>query len=107
MSDWIAVLRDACEQRGQKRVAAEVGYSPAVISRVLKGNYTGRADLVKERVESVLIGDRTVTCPVLGEIAWHECLDTQRLPFAATNAQRVRLYRACRSGCPNSRLEEE
>lgn len=46
----------------------------------------------------------TVACPVAGELRMHHCLQNQRMPFAATNPQRVRLYRACRAGCPHSRL---
>lgn len=104
---WIETLRQACERESQSRVAARLGYSAATVNQVLKGVYKGRLDRVQERVESVLVGGRLVDCPVLGEIPRHECLDHQGQPFAATNPQRVRLYRACRSGCPHSRLKEE
>jgi hypothetical protein len=42
---------------------------------------------------------------VLGEISAKTCIDWQAKPFAATNEQRVMLYRACRSGCPYSKLK--
>ncbi|KAB7624351.1 XRE family transcriptional regulator [Alkalilimnicola sp. S0819] len=99
---WIQTLRRACEDKGQRNVGTAIGYSPAVVSQVLNGTYRGRVDLVRERVESALMGSRQTACPVLGEIPRHECLDHQARPFAATNATRVRLYRACRS-CPNRR----
>ncbi len=58
---------------------------------------------MQKAVEGALMG-MTVTCPVLQEIPANRCLEIQNQPFAATNPVRVRLYHACRSGCPNSRL---
>lgn len=49
----------------------------------------------------------TVHCPILGELAADRCLTTQLEPFSAANPLRVALYRACRGGCPNSRLGEK
>lgn len=106
MSEWIAILAEECERSSQATVARRLGYSPAVINQVLKRTYKGDVNRVQAVVEGALMG-RTVDCPVVGELPRNTCLDHQRAPFAATNAQRVRLYRACRSGCPHSRIEED
>jgi len=105
MSDWINALRQACENTSQSRVAKRLGVSGAMISQALNNKYPGDLTNLRTRVEGELLG-ASVPCPVLGEISVRQCLDYQHQPFAATNAQRVRLYRACRSGCPNSSLEE-
>ena len=55
-------------------------------------------------VISTLMQD-AVECPVLGEIPADRCLLEQRKPQAASSPQRLRLYRACRSGCPHSRIK--
>lgn len=106
MSDWINALRKACEDTSQSRVASRLGVSGSMISQALKGKYPGDTAKLRTRVEGELMG-AAVSCPVLGDISSRHCLDCQRQPFAATNAQRVRLYRACRSGCPNSSIEEK
>ena len=106
MTDWLRSLETACSQSSQNRVAKRVGGSAAMISQALKGKFPGDLTNLRKRVEGELMG-ASVDCPVLGRISVRECLDCQRQPFAATNAQRVRLYRACRSGCPNSSIEED
>lgn len=106
MSAWIEALRAECERSSQATVARQIGYSPAVVNQVLKGTYKGDVSRVQAIVEGALLG-ATVNCPVVGELARNTCLDHQRAPFAATNATRVRLYRACRSGCPHSRMGDE
>ncbi|KMQ74032.1 LysR family transcriptional regulator [Marinobacter subterrani] len=106
MSNWLEALDQACQQSSQNRVARRLGVSAAMISQALKGKYPGDMTSLRKRVEGELLG-ASVDCPVLGRISVRECLDCQRQPFAATNAQRVRLYRACRSGCPNSAIEED
>ncbi|MEX0732876.1 MAG: helix-turn-helix transcriptional regulator [Aquisalimonadaceae bacterium] len=105
MTDWMETLRRACKEKSQARVAAILGVSSAMISQALKGKYPGSTTTLKQRVEGALMG-YTVNCPVLGDIPANTCLDHQRAPFAATNSQRVRLYRACRNGCPHSRRED-
>jgi hypothetical protein len=103
--DWIDALACACRGATQRRIAERVGYSPTVINQVLKGRYQGDLSAVEQAVRGALM-DLHVDCPVLGALAADRCLEIQRRPFAATNATRVRLYRACRSGCPHSRLQE-
>lgn len=108
---WLTALRAACAQSTQadvaRRLAALTGGkypSPAVVNQALQGRYLGDLAHLQEAVEAVLL--RTpVECPVLGEIGLDRCLMAQAAPFSAANPQRVALYRACRGGCPNSRLE--
>ena len=100
MPDWVRTLAEACDRRSQAAVARDLGYSAAVVNRVLKAAYAGRYDTVEKAVTGALMA-ATVQCPVLGDLPSHQCLEIQRRPFAATNAQRVRLYRACRS-CKNN-----
>lgn len=101
MSAWLEVLRKACEGGQQKAVGRQIGYSPAVISAVLNGNYKGNASAVQKAVEGALM-QATVNCPVIGEIPQQRCVEHQRAPFRATNPTAVQLYRACRGGCPHA-----
>ncbi len=100
---WFEVLRAECERTTQAAVADRIGMSATVVNQVLNGKYPGRLDNVRQRVEGALMA-QTVTCPVLGELRRHECLDHQKRPFAATNSVRVMMYRACRDGCPHSEI---
>jgi len=45
-----------------------------------------------------------VDCPVVGEIPTHICLNYQKRPFTSVNPQYVQIYKACRNGCPHSKL---
>ncbi|MGA9722692.1 MAG: helix-turn-helix transcriptional regulator [Candidatus Binatus sp.] len=103
-AEHIARLRAECERTSQTAVAKLIGYSPTVVNRILKGNYEGDAAAVQKAIEGALMG-ATVMCPVLREIAANRCLEIQGQPFAATNPTRVALFKACRSGCPHSRLQ--
>lgn len=96
---WLAALRVAAQPPYGAAIARRVGYDPAVISRVLKGTYTGSLQAVQQAVESRLLQGRT-DCPVLGDIAEVRCLENQRLPFAATNPTRVQLHATCPT-CPH------
>lgn len=105
MDEWLNVLRQACARRSQRKVAEELGVSPSMINQALKGVYPGDLDRLKRRVEGRYL-NQTVNCPILGEIPLDRCQFHQEREFAATNPQRVELYRACRSGCPHSQLEQ-
>ncbi len=98
---WLTILARECARTSQARVARELGVSAAMVNQVLKGRYSGNIATIKTRVAGALMG-ATVNCPVLGEISVNACLDHQTRPFAPTNAQRVRLYKACLV-CPNNR----
>lgn len=99
--DWIAVLRAATQATTQAAVARDIGYSPAVVSQVLKGTYAGDTKRVQQAVEGALMG-MTVQCPAIGELRRDRCLDYQRQPFASTNPLRVQLSLTCPT-CPQKR----
>lgn len=84
--------------------AKAIGYSAAVVSTVLAARYPGDQDAVFAKIRGALMGE-VVGCPVLGELRRDRCLTEQKKPFATSNSARARLYRACRSGCPHSRLK--
>lgn len=98
MSDWLDALRKECLRTSQNKTAARLGVSSAMVSQALKGVYKGNIDTLKGRVMGELLG-QTVDCPVLGKISRMKCLKSRELPFAATNPQRVRLFKACRDDC--------
>lgn len=100
---WLVELKAQCNSKSQNKVAEELGYSPAVVSQVLKGVYKGDVQGVAEMVCSVYLG-KVVICPVMGELEKHRCKQFQKEPFSATNQTRVRRYRACRTGCINSEI---
>jgi len=102
--DWVLALAQVCDRSSQHLVAKEIGCSAGVVSGILRNSYPGDVGRVEIAIRGALMA-HTVGCPVLDEIPAHECLEHQRRPFAATNPQRVRLYKACRSGCPHSRLK--
>lgn len=102
---WLETLAAACGRTSQSRVARELGVSASLVNQVLKGSYRGDMGRIKALVEGAYMG-AVVHCPVLGEIPLNRCLEHQGTPFAATNPTRVRLWRACRNGCPHSRVKE-
>ncbi|HUY26174.1 MAG TPA: hypothetical protein VMV27_02035 [Candidatus Binataceae bacterium] len=104
--EWMKVLKREADRSGRARTADKIGYSESVVSAVLVGSYNGDLTAVQKAVEGAFMG-RTVDCPELGELAANRCIEHQRRPFAATSEIRVRLFKACRSGCPNSRLTRE
>ncbi|MEW4983102.1 MAG: hypothetical protein AB1Y26_07705 [Cycloclasticus sp.] len=109
--NWLEVLADACAETSQSRVSMRLkqpdGFpSPTVINQVLKDKYPGRKDRLKALVEGVYM-NRTVICPVSDEISSDVCEENQSRPFINTNPIRVRLFKACRGGCPHSRLEKD
>ena len=101
--NWLEVLRDQCDKTNQAAVSRALNYSPAVINQVLKGTYKGDLQRVEIAVKGLYMNE-IVDCPMVGEIANHICLNYQKQPFSAINPLRVQLYKACRGGCPHSRL---
>lgn len=97
----IVILAENCDALGSQSLAAQkLGYSPAVISSALRRKYRGSYPKLYEAITGAWMG-RSVTCPVLGPISGSDCLKHQKVARPA-NAQEVRLFRACRSGCPHS-----
>lgn len=106
--DWLTVLRDACAESSQAAVARKLGVSPAMISQALKGVYRGDIDRLRMLVEGALMR-QTVDCPMVGDLPKNRCLEHQARDrrFAFVNPLYSKLYRACRSGCPHSKLTQE
>lgn len=102
--DWVCELAQMATSKGLNSVAQRLGYSSAVLSQTIGNKYPGDLSKVEDKVRGALMGKK-VACPVLGSIGRDKCLDVQALPRAVTNSIRTRLYRACRSGCPHSRLK--
>jgi uncharacterized protein involved in cysteine biosynthesis len=104
--DWVLELARAAMDTNQTAVAKRIGYSSSVVSQAISNTYNGDIARVETRVRGALLKEK-VNCPVLVQVARHDCLDWQKKPWAPTSGLRVKLYRACRSGCPHSRLEKE
>ncbi|MEE9357350.1 XRE family transcriptional regulator [Candidatus Vondammii sp. HM_W22] len=108
---WLKALRKACEETSQSKVAARLrqpdGFpSPTVINQVLNDKYPGRKERLQALVEGVYM-NRTVDCPVLGTIKTDLCIDHQSRSFSTHNPLLVQLYRACRDGCPETRIAKD
>ncbi len=102
--DWVLALAEKVDQRNGREAGRLIGYSAAVVSQVLGNIYKGDLRTVEGRVRGALLGDE-VTCPVAGDIRRDRCLSEQKKTHTGTSAQRTRLFHACRSGCPHSRLK--
>jgi len=101
-------LRNAIADRGLTAIARQLGVSPSMISQAAKGTYRGNIARLQTLVEGSLLTE-TVSCPVLGDLAKHKCQQHQDRPrpFATANPLKAQLYRACRSGCPYSKLSKD
>lgn len=102
--DWVEVLAAEAMRTTGAATAKRIGYSGAVVSQVLRRSYPGDLAAVEERVRGAFMG-ATVECPVVGEIGRDRCLHEQEMPRTGASAMRMRLFHACRSGCPHSRLK--
>ena len=103
MPDWIESLATEAMRTSGAVVATRLGYTAPVISGVIRRNYPGDLATVEAKFRGAYMG-ATVECPVLSEIGRDRCLDEQKKNFWGTSAVRTRTFRACRSGCPHSRL---
>jgi hypothetical protein len=99
---WLQALLTACEATGQAATARELGYSSTTVNLAINGKYDRDLTELERRVRRVLMGP--LDCPVRGSISDEDCRSNQALPFSTSNSERVRLYRACRNGCPNSSI---
>lgn len=102
--EWILILAEACSRSSQSAVAKDLGYSGSAISLVLGNKYqNGDLGRIEQMVRGALMAE-TIVCPIMGEMARDVCASWQKKPFATTSSHRVRMYQACRNGCPNSRI---
>lgn len=102
--DWVAELAQMATNQGLNACAERLDCSSTTLSQTINNKYPGDLSKLEAKVRGALMGE-TVICPILGKIGRDRCLLSQALPKAVTNSVRTRLYRACRSGCPNSRLK--
>ena len=101
---WVRVLATAADQESMRNVAERLRYSSAVVSQVINRKYAGSLEAVQKAVEGAFL-DVHVPCPVLGVLPLQQCLENQRRPRCGGNPTLIRLWRACRSGCPNSLIK--
>lgn len=104
MPEWVRELAALADRDGLRGCERLIGYSYTTISQAIANKYRGDVSRIEQKVRGALMGE-TVTCPVQGQIARNVCLDWQRKPRAVTNPFRTKVYRACRNGCPHSRLK--
>lgn len=104
---WVVVLAEACQMAGsQSAVAKRLEYSATTVSQILSKTYLGNIGRVEQMVRGALMAE-TVVCPMLGDVARNVCLDWQSKPYSPTSSHRVAMFRACRDGCPNSRISSD
>ncbi len=101
--DWVQELAAYASAHTGAAAGKAIGYSGAVVTQVIGNKYPGDLKRVELKVRGALMAE-TVTCPVLGDIRRDRCLDEQAMPFLATSSIRSKLFRACRNGCPHSRI---
>ena len=98
----LELLKQACDESSQAKVAKLIGYSTTVVNQVLKGiyggDYGGDIDKVNRSIRMRLTKS-TVACPMLGEIDNVRCTSEQTKPFSTENSHAVRMFKACRK-CP-------
>lgn len=106
--DWLTALREACQASSQSAVARRLGVSASMVNQALKGTYKGDIERLQALVEGSLMS-QTVDCPATGDMPKHKCLEHQGRPrsMAFVNPYFSKLYLACRSGCPHSKLPKE
>lgn len=103
LPDWVKEWALEANRTNGTLAAKRVNYSLAVFSHVMANNYTGDIARVEQKVRGALMG-MTVMCPVYGELGRDRCLDEQKMGRTGASSVRARVYRACRSGCPHSRI---
>ncbi|MGD9638349.1 MAG: hypothetical protein AB7U85_04755 [Alphaproteobacteria bacterium] len=103
---WVKTLAAECDNTSQARTAKKIGYSAAAINCVLQNKYTGTVGNVEEAVKAYLMSEE-VSCPVLGNIKQSLCLENQKQPLITSNPTKIRLFKACRAGCPHFKGEKK
>lgn len=103
--DWVVCLANECAASSQRRVAARLERSGALVNQVLKNKYEGDLSAVEDRVRGVFM-NATVDCPALGAIPANVCQDwrAKARRFGNANMLRVRMFRAC-THCPRNARE--
>mgnify|MGYP000067739747 CR=1 FL=1 len=101
---WQEALRNAASTHSLSQLGALLGYSKTTLSQVLNEKYPGDLAGVEAAVRCHLMNE-TVVCPVIGaEIPATVCEQHQNAKPSTSSPMRMRLYAACRNGCPHSRI---
>jgi len=95
---WLDLLRQKVTEQGRRKVEAELNISKTTLSQVLNEKYPGNLGNIAAKVTEAYSTERVIY-PVLGSITVQRCATEQTKPFAATNPQRIKLWKACQS-CP-------
>ena len=102
--DWYQPLKKLVTETSQTQAGKKLGVNPSYINALLNDKkFPGRLDRVESKLRGALL-NQTVQCPVAGEITSDLCQEHQSRPWSNANAMRVRLYNACRNGCPQSKI---
>ena len=104
-ADWLEILKQRVEDKGQAAVSRELGFSRATVSQICGGKYGASTANVEARVLALYSRNGRVACPVLGEIGATECTEhygrAREYGNRATgNPETLRLYLHCRKMCP-------
>jgi hypothetical protein len=103
MPDWVRALAEEASRSSGTEMARRLGYSPALVTQVINATYRGDTATVEAKVRGLLLNE-TVDCPVLGDLTRDRCLSEQKMSRIGSSSLRARISRACRGGCPHSRL---
>ena len=104
--DWIVELAALTDQQKLKATGQRIGYTGSLVSSVLANKYKGDMDAVEAAVRGALMGE-TVNCLAQGLITKDVCLGWQKKPRTNSDSISPKVYRACRSGCPHSRISQK
>ena len=104
--DWIVALAEAVNASSLSKAGKRISYSASSISQVLSRTYRADTGRMEEMVRGAFMA-ATVTCPELGEMARHVCVEWQKRPYSDASSMHIRMWRACKE-CPlASRRREE
>lgn len=101
LPDWINVLVQECDRTSQNSVATKLGFSPTVVSQVIRNRYPGNMAKIEANTRDVFM-NAPVECPALqAKIASATCLNYRRIAETWNHGSpfRVKMIRACRA-CP-------
>lgn len=104
--EWVVALAEACNSETQTAVGKRIGYAGSTVSQLLSNSYPGDVGRIEQIVRGALMSE-TVQCPILQSIGRDVCLGWQRRPFSTSSGNAVRMYQACRSNCPHSRIPRQ
>ncbi|MBI1201463.1 MAG: transcriptional regulator [Rhodopseudomonas sp.] len=103
---FVVVLAEEATRTSLAATAKRIGYTGGLVSNIIANKYPAGFERIEAKVRGALMNE-CVMCPVLGEIGRDRCLDEQAMPRLATSSIRSKLWRACRNGCPHSRIKTE